>query len=272
MMTELSIERQHKIKENLLLASHFREIVSSFYITASMVRLRHLLYPEMPPNTVITVQHRLIEGKLFQNSLIDPTLMPPETRSTLYRLIYWAVKDQSTISLYQILEEDREGEEAPLSLKHVYNILCRSENISMINELVGNAENNLATVKAMIDRLWNEYGRTAREVFRNAMVHGRANIWNPNSETYKKLIGNEEASIAFYRTIEGIYDILLYISTTCFGEENLPTEEQYWDHIMENEEHSIWCFDHKYKSLLDGQPKPNLTLPSDWPEKHKKEK
>lgn len=269
MMTKLSPERQHEIKERLLLASHFREVLESFYVTTSMVRLRHLLSPVMPPNTVITANHRLIEGKLFQDSLIAPTLIPPETRRILYQLIYWAVKDQSTISLYQILEEDREGEEAPPSLKHIHNTLCLPENIDMINELVGNAENNLATVKAMIDNLWNENGRIAREAFRNAMVHGRVNISNPNSETYRQLIGNEEASMAFYHTINGVYDILLYISTTCFGEKSLPTEEKYWECIMENEKHSVWCFEDKYKSLLDGQPKPNLTLPGDWLKKKK---
>lgn len=269
MMTKLSPERQHEIKESLLLTSHFREVLASYYATTSMIRLRHLLSPEMPANTVITVKHRLIDGKFFQDSLISPTLMPPETRSTLYRLIYWAVKDQSTISLYQILEYDREGEEAPLSLKHIYNILHLPENIDMINELVGNAEKNLETVKDMIDKLWNENGRIVRKAFRNAMVHGRANISNPSSETYRQLIGNEEASIAFYRTINGVYDILLYISRTCFGEKNLPTEEEYWEYIMGNEKHSVWCFEDKYKSLLDGQPKPNLTLPRDWDTKKK---
>lgn len=269
MVTKLTIERQHEIKEKLLLASHFREVLSSFYITANMVRLWHSLSPEMPQGAVIRVKGYFVPGRLLQDSLIACDLFPPETRNILGKLIYLAVKDQSSLSLYQLLEEDREGEEAPLSLKHVYSALYRSENIDLINELVGNAENNLKTIKILINQLWEESGKKAHKAFRNSLVHSRANLSDPNSKTYRQLIENEEGSMAFYDSLKRAEKILIHISRTCFGEPYLPTEEEHWQHILGNEEHYVWCFEDKYKSLLDGQPKPNLTLPRDWGTKKK---
>ena len=271
-MTKLSPERKHEIKEKLLLASHFREVLSSFYITANMVRLWHSLSPEMPHGAVIRVNGHFVSGKLLQDSLIACDLFPPETRNILGKLVYLAVKDQSALSMYQLLEEDREGEEAPLSLKHVYSALCRSENISQINELVGNAENNLKTVKILINELWEESGKKAHKAFRNPLVHSRANLSDPNSETYRQLVENEEGSMAFYDSIKRAEKILIHISKTCFGEPYLPTEEEHWQHILGNEEHYVWCFNEKYESLLTGHPIPKLTLPRDWQEKYKKEK
>ena len=271
-MTKLTIERQHEIKEKLLLASHFREVLSSFYITANMVRLWHSLSPEMPQGAVIRVNGNFVSGKLLQDSLIVCDLFPPETRNILGQLIYLAVKDQSALLLYQLLDEDREGEEAPLSLKHVYSALYRSENINLINELVGKAENNLETIKIMINELWEESGEKARKAFRNPLVHSRANLSDPNSKTYRQLIENEEGSMAFYDSMKRTEKILIHISKTCFGEPYLPTEEEHWQHILGNEEHYVWCFSEKYESLLTGHPMPKSTLPRNWQEKYKKEK
>lgn len=271
-MTKLSLERKHEIKEKLLLASHFREVLSSFYMTANMVRLWHLLSPEMPQGAVIQVNGHFVSGKLLQDSLIACDPFPQETRNTLGKLIYLAVKDQSALSMYQLLEEDRKGEEAPLSLKHVYSALRRSENKNLINELVGNAENNLKTIKILINKLWEESGKKAHKAFRNSLVHSRANLSDPNSETYRQLIENEEGSMAFYDSMKRAEKILIHISKTCFGEPYLPTEEEHWQHILGNEEHYVWCFSEKYESLLTGHPMPKPTLPRNWQEKYKKEK
>lgn len=52
----------------------------------------------------------------------------------------------------------------------------------------------------------------------NLLIHGRITLSDPNSQAWEELIGNKQSSKDFYKTLDGIYYILNFISKPFFGE------------------------------------------------------
>ena len=234
---------KNNLKLELLEASHFREVVWLYYTTCVELILRQQLFVDAEPNEGFEAGDYVVDKKSFQQSLFNLPNMPAHVKFILSSMMFNALNEMSVVHFCHLLELDREGEEAPMSIDHVLAQLSLPENKTKIEKLHGNAKANLCSLKAESERLWKQHGKRARKAFRNSIVHGHVCIYDQSSETFKAF-AEKDNSIAFYKAMDGIFDILCRVSALCFGEEKLPDKKGYWDAFWNGNPNSlVWCFD-----------------------------
>lgn len=251
----------------LLDATYFREVLAEYYRTGVMLTWYHWL--EMPVQNLPWVQVKAGDHKFnlqeIRDSFVGPKSIPDNVRKHLMQISTVAIKESYQMSFFRLLEESRDGEDAPPSIKQVITELEKPENKELVNRLSGNAEANIKSIKQQAKHLWNQHGKSAY-IFRNPLIHGRALMTDPDSKVWKETVENEESSRDFYATLDGIYSILEYISKTCFAAENsLPKYNEFWESLFNDKPFGseVWCFDGvKYPFKLLGSQFPKRVLPA----------
>lgn len=241
-------QKKEQLQKDLLEITGFREVLSQYYMAIDALNWRHWLSLPIDGDGVASClvgSYTLNISALRETLLnLDGSDLPLPAVHHLYRLICNSIRDTASTYLFQLMEPASENKDAaPPSIKQLTAYLQTLESKEIIEKLCGNAENNLSSLEAQIDRLWEEHGKSAR-VFRNPLIHGRITLPDPNSKAWKELIGNEQSSKDFYKTLEGIYDILNFVSKSFFGEKkNLPTYKEFAESVLKGEMgSSAWCF------------------------------
>ena len=251
----------------LLDATYFREVLAEYYRTGVMLTWYHWL--AMPVQNLPWVQVKAGDHKFnlqeIRDSFVGPKSIPDNVRKHLMQISTVAIKESYQMSFFRLLEESRDGEDAPPSIKQVITELEKPENKELVNRLSGNAEANIKSIKQQAKHLWDQHGKSAY-IFRNPLIHGRALMTDPDSKVWKESVENEESSRDFYATLDGIYSILEYISKTCFAaEKSLPKYSEFWESLFNDKPFGseVWCFDGvKYPFKLLGSQFPKRVLPA----------
>lgn len=266
--TGLGFGEKEDLQLALLDATYFREVLAEYYRTGVMLTWYHWL--EMPvenlPWAQVKAGDREFNLQEIRDNFVGPKSIPDNVRKHLKQISTIAIKESYQISFFRLLEESREGEDAPPSIKQVIAELDKPENKELIDRLSGNAEANINNIKQQAKNLWDKHGRSAY-IFRNSLIHGRALMTDPDSKVWKENVENEESSRDFYATLDGLYTILEYISKTCFAAEKpLPKFDELWESLFNDKPFGseVWCFDGvKYPFKLLGAQFPKRVLPTD---------
>ena len=261
-------QEKQKLQKDLLEITGFREVLSQYYVATDALSWRHWLDLPIDSDGVAWCSvgsHTLNISALRKTLLnLDGSGLPLPAVHHLYRLICNSIRETAFTSLFQLMEPASENKDAaPPSIKQLTAYLQTPESKEIIEKLCGNSKNNLSSLEERIDRLWEEHGKSAY-VFRNPLIHGRITLSDPKSQAWKELIGNEQSSKDFYNTLEGIYDILNFVSKSFFGERrDLPTYEEFAESVFEDKMGaSVWCFDTiKFPAKFDASDFPVNVLP-----------
>lgn len=244
----MNSQEKERLQKDLLEITGFREVLNQYYIATDALSWWHWLDLPIDDDGVASCSvgsHTLNISALRETLFnLDGSGLPFPAVQHLYRLICNSIRDTASTSLFQLMEPSSDNKDAaPPSIKQLATYLQTPESKEIIEKLCGNAKNNLSCLEAQIDKLWKGHGKSAY-VFRNPLIHGRITLSDPSSQAWKELIGNEQSSKDFYKTLEGIYDILNFVSKSFFREKkNLPTYEEFAESVFEGKMGaSVWCF------------------------------
>lgn len=255
-MTE---KEKQKLRLELLEDSHFREVLGRYYATGCELLLRDSLHknPEEQPEFV--AGDFRVDIAAFQSSLFSLRNIPQHVKKILTDICFASVNEMSILRAFHLLElDDRESEtEIPVSIDHVLKCLSTPANMTKIEKLRGNAKNNLDSLRAEADNLWEKHGKPAR-ILRNDIAHGRLSILNISNEMQPYQRPQEEiltAASNLSAAVDGIYKILNRISKSCFDiQTDLPTCWDVWGSIWQQNSTALpgaWCFDFTLYPLND---------------------
>ena len=239
-------------KENmqkvLLEITKFREVLYQYYRVTDLISWRHWLDMPLPPYGMASCdvgKHELNISALRKSlSVLEGSTLPEPAVRHLYNLICVSIKNSSLTDFFQLMEPESTNKKiAPPSIKQLAANLDLPESREIIEKLTANTEKIFTSLKDKIDKLWEKHGKSAY-VFRNPMIHGRIDLTDPNSQAWNDLTGNEQSSRDFYKTLDGIYDILNFVSKSFFGEKkDLPNYREYQESIFDGTPGgSVWCF------------------------------
>lgn len=254
-------DKEH-LQRDLLNITGFSEVVRVYYDAIDATNWWHLLaLSGQNGESYCEVGSHKLNISSLRHAMANQSVtgLSPSAANQLFYRIYISIKHASTRYLFQLMEKaDEDEDRAPPSIKQLLLHLRTPESKQIIDKLCGNTENNLNSLEGQIEKLWTEHGQSAY-VFRNHLVHGRMNLHDPDSRAWKDLIGNEQSSKDFYKTLNGMRDILNFISKSFFAaRKDLPTHEEYAEAILEDKiEDCIWCFDqNKFPRKFDSSDLP----------------
>lgn len=266
----MNTQEKEKLQKELLELTHFQDVLGQYYIVIDAITWRHWL--EMPTlvdsNAAFKIGSHQINIYNFHKilSTLPGSGLPIYVAQHLYDLMCISIQNEAILHLFQLLEKERlSPEEASPSIRQLLAYLKTPESRKIIDKLRGNSEKNLLSLEKRINRLWELHGKSAY-VLRNHFVHGRVLLSDPKSKVWSEVIGNEQSSRDIYKTIDGVYDILNFVSKTCFGEKkNLPTKKEFIESIWNGTPgESVWCFDMiKFPIKFDSSDIPHSILTSE---------
>ena len=242
-------QEKEKLQKELLELTHFQDVLGQYYIVIDALTWRQWLEVPAPvySNTAFKIGSYRINISDFHKilSTLPGSGLPLHVVQHLLDLICISIQNEAILHLFQLLEKERlSPEEASPSILQLLAYLKTPDSRKIIDKLHGNSDKNLSSLEKQINKLWEQHGKSAY-VFRNHFIHGRVLLSDPKSKAWSDVMGNEQSSRDFYKTIDGVYDILNFVSKTCFGEKkNLPTKKEFVESIWDGTPgKSVWCFD-----------------------------
>lgn len=263
-------QERERLQGELLEITGFRQVLNHYYFTVDAMNWWFWLDPHLSYDrpAFCDVGSHILGISALRERLCDlgSAGVTAHASHDFYDLAYFSIKYTASLHLFQLIEKAQDDKDkAPPSLKQLADYLELPESKKIIEKLCGNTKNNLDSLAKQIDKLWEEYGESAY-VFRNHLVHGRITMLDPDSKAWRESIGNEQSSKDFYKTLEGIYEILNFASKSFFGEKgDLPNYKEFAEAVFDGRKwSSIWCFDeNKFPYKFDSSDFPDSVLRDD---------
>ena len=179
-------QERERLQGKLLKVTGFRQVLNQYYFTVDAVNWWFWLDPHLSYDrpAFCDVGSHILGISALRERLCDLGSAGVTAHASLdfYHLAYFSIKYTASLHLFQLIDKAQDDKDkAPPSLKQLAAYLELPESKEIVEKLCGNTKNNLDSLAMQIDKLWEEYGKSAH-VFRNHLVHGRITMLDPDSK------------------------------------------------------------------------------------------